>query len=293
MTVTTKNNTHLVYRWKCFEIISINKINHDKINVTNICGRCKLNLKILYIDVDNLRRNDRSTENVIQSRIMLEADFKEKTFYVFRAYVKSNSESFGVQSEDGEVYPLSDSLERENKQLLKCRYIVVDTISRQVYYDGSLEDTRELLKELFDIESKSILVNIEVDEFVRLKKMRIRTINIGQMSDSDLDSRYSYKNDFIDDIASNTGEIESTNYEIIFKKSGALINRDRFKEVVRDCQVGLRTITAEGFDKDGNVIKLSSQISKKITILESESSWIKRLELEPIQVLNAILEVRK
>lgn len=250
-----------------------------------------MNLKVLHIDNKKIERNNKGFESIIQSRIIKEENFKNKRYYVYSAYVKSSSESYGIQEPDGSISSLTDSLDKEKKHLLKCRFIVVDIDNKLVYYDGNLNDIKEILQELFDIKYSQILVNVDLEEFERLKKVKIRTIKNGQMSTSNLDDRYDSRNDFIDDIALDVGEIESTTYEVQFKRKGCLFNKDRFKEIVSDNQSGLRIITAEGYDKDGHEIKLSSQIMKKVTILESNSSWKKRLELELFQVLNALLEV--
>lgn len=249
-----------------------------------------MNLKILHIDTKSIIRNSISSKSILQSRIIEEKEFMNSKYFVFSSYVESSSESFGVQDSKGSITSLTESLKKENKQLLKCRFIIVDVFNKLVYYDGNLLDIKEVLQKLFDIEHKEILINVEIDEFERLKKLKIRTIKNGQMGINDLNSKFDKSDDFINSVAKDQGEIESTSYEIIFKREGGIFDRDKFNEILKDSQSGLRIITAEGFDKNGHEIKLSSHIHKKITILESDSSWSKRLQLSLERVLVALLE---
>jgi hypothetical protein len=247
-------------------------------------------LKVLHIDTNIISRNNEDSNNILQSRIIMEESFKNKSFYLFSSYVESSSESYGVRDSDGSITSLSESLDKDDKQLLKCRFTIIDVKRKSVYYDGKLEDIKEILQKLFDIKYNEIHINVDIDEFVRLKKLKVKTTKVGQMSASDLNNRYDNKNDLIEDIGIDKGEIESTSYEVLFKKEGGLFNKDKFKEILDDCKSGLRTITVDGFDEDGHEIKLSSHILKKVTILASESSWKQKLELSLEQVLNALLE---
>lgn len=249
-----------------------------------------MNLKVLHIDAKIISRNNEDSNNILQSRVIKEENFKNRSFFLFSSYVQSSSESYGVRESNGSITSLSESLIKDDKQLLKCRFTIVDVKRKFVYYDGKLEDVKEILDKLFGIKYSEIHVNVDIEEFVRLKKLKVKTIKDGQMSSNDLDNRYDSKNDLIDNIGVDKGEIESTSYEVIFKRDGGIFNKNRFKEILDDCQSGLRIITVDGFDKDGHEVKLSSHILKKVTILESQSSWKQKLELNLEQVLNALLE---
>ncbi|KAF0226167.1 MAG: hypothetical protein FD179_998 [Erysipelotrichaceae bacterium] len=244
-------------------------------------------LKVLHIECKNLKRNNKTVSD-IDSRLISEKPFYSNKFYVYKMFVRSSAESLGVLKDAGELAPLEDVMREGNMKLLKCRFVIIDLKQKIVYYDGLLDDIKDILQDFYDIKPQQILVSVSIDELETMKKLKIRTVRNGQMSAVDIDDKYDQKNEVIEDLCLNDGTIESSTYEIILKGKGSIFNRDKLKEIIEDHKSGLRTITAEGYDKDGRQVKLSSHIVKKVEILHNETGWQSRLNMPLQTVLDAL-----
>ncbi|MDE8082137.1 hypothetical protein PT105_05755 [Erysipelothrix rhusiopathiae] len=249
-----------------------------------------MKLKVLTIDVDAIQRSIVNCNSILDGRILEEISTSNKRFYAFKHIIESESNDHGVLSPLGTMASLEDRLASSGDKLIKCRFIVVDTFSKYVYYDGNQKDIKILLEKLFNIEHKNILFVTDIESFHKLKQLKIKTTPVGQITIDDDVKILKNQTDMISDLCDDGSKIASTVYEINFVKEGAFFKRDALKKIASMSKKGLVSITAKGFDEDGNEVKLSSKISKEIAVLTNVSSWGDKLNLQLNDLISALVE---
>ncbi|MDE8142003.1 hypothetical protein PT106_01580 [Erysipelothrix rhusiopathiae] len=247
-----------------------------------------MKLKVLTIDVDIIRRTLVNFKDILDGRVLEENYTVCKRFYAFKHIIESESNDHGVLSQSGTMASLEDRLATSGDKLIKCRFVVVDTISKYVYYDGNQKDIKIILEKLFQINHNNILFIADIEAFYKLKQLKITTIPYGQIATDDDVQILKNQSDMISDLCEDGSNIASTVYEVNFIKEGAFFKKDEFEKITSKSKKGLISITAKGFDKDGNEVKLSSKISKEITVLPNVSTWGDKLNLQLNVLINAL-----
>lgn len=249
-----------------------------------------MNLKVLTIDVGTISRTLVNYQSVLDGRILEQNITSNNRFYSYKHIIESASNDHGILRSSGTMESLEDRLASNGDKLIKCRFIVVDTVSKYVYYDGNQKDIKIVLEKLFQIDHRNILFISDVDAFHKLKQLKIKTTPIGQIGIDDDVKILRNQTDMISDLCDDGSMIASTVYEVNFVKEGALFRKDEFKKLASKSKKGLISITAKGYDEDGNEVKLSSKISKEITVLPNISSWGDKLNLQLNELVAALVE---
>lgn len=250
-----------------------------------------MKLKVLSIDLDNydqIKRSIIDCMEILNSRMIEEENFYNETYYAFKYLHNLESTNLGVQSSNGDLDALEETLSANDQILVKIRFFVLDTLNGNLYYNGNQNDVKVILKELFDIPFTRVNIIIDDDEFEKLKYIRIRVKESNQLSfDDDLARRMNPIPDLISDLA-NLDDLRSSSYEVTFKETGSLINRNKFNQILTYRKKGQITITARGFNKHGDSVKLSSSIIKEIEILPAIIKWQDSLRLSLENLVIAI-----
>lgn len=263
-----------------------------------------MKFKIILIDNNRvgINRNQSSQDNIIQNRIWKEETFDEERFYAYKVIKKVKGDNYGVSSKideenyaqikndlnQGNVTVLEDVLENSQLELINIRFVIVDTRTNQVFYNGTKTDVKSIMYNLFDVNYNQINTIVSVDEFKKLKKLKIKTYSTGQLSiyDENLEI-YEKEFDFLEDM----GELKYTSYELIAIEKGARIKTDQFKKMIATRRTGLIEITAAGFDSKGNEVMISSEISKKVELLSDKHGFKASFDLDLNDLVSAIKEI--
>ena len=207
-------------------------------------------IKVLYIRDSIIKRNKKSIENILDKRIKEEKSFYNNRFYVYKIKI--------------------DSID---KKINKYRFLAIDLRDSLIYYDGDYSDVKDILFEFFDIHHSNIEKISSVDDFYKLKSIKIVRKTKGQLSFSDNlnDEEIDLKR--LDNLIINKDDVDKIKYEIIFNNNGAKFDKNVLKNIIENYRVGLETIVFKGFDKDENSIYLNSNINNKFEIFQGRSSW--------------------
>jgi hypothetical protein len=247
-------------------------------------------LKILNIENDTLIRNGKDSSSIFAGRLKQEAMYANSSFFAYSYIMEINSDSSGVGSSSGASRSLKEYLEENGQTLLKCRFIFVSIKHKVVLYDGKIDDVYELMSQLFNVKSNQINPIVDLDDIEKLSSLTITTTANGQMSSIDLKSNVFNENDLLHELGVNLGQVNSSTYKVKFVKEGAFFQRDKLKEIINDSSTGLRRIVIEGYDDNGAEIKLTSLLSKKMTIFEDRSSWNDKVTMNLEDVYNEIVK---
>lgn len=245
-------------------------------------------LKILNINNSSIKRNNIDSSTCFESRLRQECRFAQNTFFAYSYIMESKSDSSGVGSLNGTSQSLKNYLEEDGKVLLKCRFIFVNITKKMVLYDGKIQEVYELMKSLFDVKSNEINPIAELEDIKRLSSLTFTTTVNGQMSSKDLDYSGIEENDILGEIGIDIGQVEETIYKMKFIKDGTFFQMDKLKEIIEDSNTGLRRIVVEGFDEKGAEVKLSSLLSKRMTLFEDRSSWDEKIAMNLQEVYEEI-----
>ncbi|QIK57779.1 hypothetical protein G7059_07975 [Erysipelothrix sp. HDW6A] len=249
-----------------------------------------MKLKVLTIESERVRRNEVNINTILENRILEEDKSANGRYFAYKHIIESQSNDHGVLQQTGTMQSLGDRLASRGEKLIKCRFIVVDTLSKNVYYDGNQTDIRIVLMELFDVHYKEIMFVTDIDSFYKLRQLKIKTTPSGQIGMDDDISILSSQEDMFKDLCEDGSQVASTVFEVNFIKEGAVFKKDAFKKIASRSKKGLITITAKGFDEDGNEVKLSSKISKEILVLPEVSSWEDKLYLKLGYLVSSLVE---
>lgn len=247
-----------------------------------------MRLKIIKVDASEMKRND-NKESEISERIRSVESFRGETVFIFSVFIKTRVNSIGAQNRTEKKFVgLEDVMDDLNYDLYKCRFYIVDTLKKNLYYDGSMDDVKLILKDFFDIEWKQISLVVDRDELVKVKSLKITTKSEGQMV---LNEPLNPEIESIDKMFQ-SDRIKTRTYEIGFSAAGSkLMKRDLFDKMLDDSEKSRSIITVQGFDKDGQQVRLGSRISKRIEILETTSSFEDKMGLPLSKIYEALKEV--
>lgn len=233
-----------------------------------------MKLKVLSLECDELIRNT-NEETELDWRIKDSKSFDNNVF-VYSILIKTSGKSIGARNKNsGKFEGLEEVMLDTGHELFKCRFIVIDTIHHNVYYDGNMKDVKTLLKDFFDIESSQISHIVDRDSLTAIKSIRISEVSGGQVFAED---QISTENQMIDEIF-DTGRIEKRTYELVFADEGSLFNRDQFNRLLDEERSSRTTVRVKGFDEEGNQVVLASQIAREVNFLPDIVSWSDKINL--------------
>ncbi|QIK86544.1 hypothetical protein G7061_07945 [Erysipelothrix sp. HDW6B] len=238
-------------------------------------------LKILKIDCEDMSRNN-NDYSAIADRIKEHKSFDSNMIHIYSMYIKTSGNSIGARDRnEGNYEGLTIVMDELEYDLVKCRFIIVDTRNCNVYYDGNLTDVTLILKDFFSVNSSQISHVIERDDLEKIKSLKLTTKSEGQMV---LNEPVNPEMEMIDSIFESE-RIKTRSYELFFGDEGSrFIHRDRFNNLMDDSAGSRTIITAKGFDAEGRQVVLGSQISKKVELLKEYSSWNDKVTL-PLETI--------